>query len=206
MARVPRTPPINTAGVYLVYAPFSISNTQIYKCTAIRNFEALRIAGIDVYTKYYKPFNISNEDYQADAALDAAILTLEAPDLTEYYIPNTYIKSYPGGSGLDYSHKVIVLDLGLMLADVDISYLDPLLIDLIKQYIGVDLTVNTVTVPYLGTISHDAGVLMERARVGAIRSNKTIYQQLEEANYRITVLESNIQELLNVIEFNSNAG
>lgn len=197
--RTPKTPPINTSGVFLAYSPFELSTTVIYKCTAIRNFEDLRLRNIDVFTTYYKPKGLDLTVYREDAAMDAAILTLEAADGSEVYVPNTFLKSYPGAGGLAYVNKVMVIELGLMLGDVDTSYLEPLMIDVVKQHVGVDTEVKTVAIPYIGSVSHETGVAMERARVGAIRSNKTIYQQLQESTALVTALQAQNAELLQLL-------
>lgn len=194
--RTPKTPPINTSGVFLAYEPFTLSTSVIYKCTAIRNFEDLQSDNIDVFNSYYKPFGLDLTVYREDAAIDAAILTLEAADGSERYIPNTFIKSYPGGNGLAYVNKVLVVELGLMLGDVDTGFLEPLMIDMVKQHIGVETEVKTVAVPYIGAVTHETGVAMERARVGAIRSNKTIYQQLQEQTALAAALRAQNDELL----------
>ena len=203
--RVPKTPPINTAGVFLVYEPFQISNTAIYKCTAIRNFEELQARKIDVFTTYYKPYGLSETIYREDADMGASIIVLEGADRTEKYIPNTYIKSYPGGSGLEYANKVIVLELGLMMADVPTSHIEVLLADVVKQHVGVETEVKTVTVPYIGAVSHEMGTDMERVRVAAIRSNKTIYQQLQETQALLAAARQQNEELLAIIQAQSGA-
>lgn len=201
--RVPRVPPIHTAGVYLVYEPFQISNTAVYKCTAIRGFEELQLRNIDVFKTYYKPKGLSETIYQEDANMGASIVVLEGADLTELYIPSTYIKSYPGGDGLAYVNKIIVMDLGLMMADVPTSHIEVLLKDIVKQHVGVETEVKTVSVPYIGSVSHETGVEMERIRIAAIRANKTIYQQLQETTALLEATRRQNEELLQLLQAQS---
>lgn len=203
--RIPRVPPIHTAGVFLVYEPFQISNTAVYKCTAIRSFEELQLRNIDVFKTYYKPAGLSEAIYQEDAKLGASIVVLEGADYTEKYIPSTYIKSYPGGDGLAYANKVIVMELGLMMVDVPTSHIEVLLKDIVKQHIGVETEVKTVTVPYIGAVSHETGVEMERTRVSAIRATKTIYQQLQETTALLEAARQQNEELLAILQSQSGA-
>ena len=203
--RVSRVPPPHTAGVFLVYEPFQISNTAVYKCTAIRTFDELQLRNIDVYKTYYKPKGLSETIYQEDANMRASIVVLEGADLSELYIPSTYIKSYPGGDGLAYVNKIMVLDLGLMMADVPTSHVEVLMQDIVKQHIGVDTEVKTVSVPYIGSVSHELGVEMERVRIAAIRANKTIYQQLQETTAQLDATRKQNDELLALLQAQTGA-
>ncbi len=197
--RKPLTPPINAAGNYVLYTPFSVPLNVIFECVAIRNFEELAERGINVYTTYYKPFNLDQTIYTEDAAMQAAIITLKGADGSEYYVPNTYIQSYPGDSGIVHHNIVIGLELGLVPSTFTVDFLQPLLVDLIKQHIGVDTETRIGTIPYEGTISHDTFVQMERTRIANIKSYKTIYQQLNETIETNTNLLSQQNDLLTII-------
>lgn len=179
--RKPLTPPINAAGNYVLFTPYSVPISVIYECYAIRNFDELAEKGIDVYKTYYAPFNLADTIYKEDAAMQAAIVFLHGANGTDYAVPNTYIQSYPGDSGIVHHNIVVGLELGLLPSTFDVSYITPLLIDVVKQHVGVETEAMFATVPYEGTVSHDKFVQMERSRIANIKSYKTIYQQLQEA-------------------------
>ena len=197
--RKPLTPPINAAGNYVLYAPFSVPITVMFECYAIRNFDELAERGIDVYKTYYEPHGLADTIYKEDAAMQAAIVTLNGADGSEYYVPNTYIQSYPGDSGIVHHNIVVGLELGLLPTTFDITYVAPLLVDIIKQHVGVDTEALFATVPYEGTISHEKFVQMERSRIANIKSYKTIYQQLQEALTTNSQVLAQQQDLLTVI-------
>lgn len=174
------TPPINTSGIYTTYAPFTLPANTVFRCSAIRSFKELEVRRINVFQTYYVPFNLAEDVYKADASIGASIVTLEAGDGAEFFVPNTYIESYPGSSGLLYDRKVIVVELGLLPYTVSVDHLFPLIDDLIKKNVGVDNKCRVAIAPYTGTVDHATHVQMENSRRVSIKSHKTLYEENDE--------------------------
>lgn len=174
------TPPINTSGIYTTYAPFILPANTVFRCSAIRSFKELEVRKINVFQTYYVPFGLGEDIYKADAAIGASIVTLEAGDGAEYYVPNTYIESYPGSSGLLYDRKVIVVELGLLPSTVSVDHLFPLIDDLVTKNVGVENKCRVAIAPYTGTVDHATHVQLENSRRVAIKSHKTLYEENDE--------------------------
>lgn len=193
------TPPINTSGIFTLYLPFTLPTGVVYRCSAIRTFTELEKHGIDVYKTYYKPQDIAEDTYKVDLGLKASIVTLVSGAGEEVYVPNTYIESYPGDSGVRYSRNVLVVDVGLVPETTDLSYLKDLLVDLVHHNVGVTSTAEIVTAPYTGSVSHDQHVAWETARRAAIQGYVPLVEQLTAANAKIALLQEQNEELLGVI-------
>lgn len=193
------TPPINTSGIFTLYLPFTLAAGVVYRCSAIRTFTELEKRGIDVYKTYYKANGIGEDTYKIDLGLKASIVTLVSGAGEEVYVPNTYIESYPGDSGVRYSRNVMVIDVGLVPESTDLSYMKALLVDLIKHNTGVDSVAEIVTAPYTGSVSHDQHVTWETARRAAIQNYVPLVEQLTAANAKIALLQEQNEELLGVI-------
>lgn len=193
------TPPINTSGVFTLYLPFTLPAGVVYRCSAIRTFSELEKHGISVYEKYYKPMSISEDTYKVDLGLKASIVTLVSGAGEEVFVPNTYIESYPGDSGVRYSRNVIVIDVGLIPETTDISYIKDLAVDLVKHNLGVTSSVEIVTAPYTGSVSHDQHVTWETARRAAVQGYVPLVEQIVTANAKVSLLQEQNNELLAII-------
>lgn len=193
------TPPINAAGIFTAYAPFTLPINIVYRCDAIRTFKELIKKGINVFTTYYEPKGLSEATYQADYDLNASMVTLVSGTGEFLYIPNTYIESYPGDAGVVYNRKVLVIELGMLPTQMDVDYIFPLVEDLIHKNLGVANTASVVTAPYTGVITHDQHVTLEASRLVAIRGYTTIYEQLLATQKQLTAYQTQNDQLMAVI-------
>ena len=194
------TPPINTAGTYSVYSPFTLTAGEVYRCSAIRSFSELEKRGIDVYTTYYAPKSIDEDTYKGDAELKASMVTLISSTGEEVYVPNTYIESYPGDSGVEYQHNVIVLDVGMVPATVDIEYVLEELADLARKATGATTTAEIVSVPYSGTVDNPLHVTLETARRAALAEYVSKDEKIAELVKTNTELLDTNAQLVALIE------
>ena len=197
--RKPITPPINASGVFTAYAPFTLPINIVYRCDAIRTFKELIKKGINVYTTYYEPKGLSEATYQEDYDMSASIVTLVDGAGGFLYIPNTYIESYPGDSGVTYNRKILMIELGMLPTAMDVDYVFPLVQDLIHKNLGVANTASVVTAPFTGVITHDQHVTLEAARLVAIRNYKTIQEQLIETQKQLAAYQAQNNQLMAVI-------
>ena len=193
------TPPINASGIYTLYTPFSVPTSVVYRCDAIRTFKELAKRGIDVFTTYYSPLNLAESIYNEDALLGASIVTLVSATGEFYYVPNTYIQSYPGSSGVRYDRKVLVIELGLMPTTIDLDYFVPIVQDLVKKNVGVDNTPSVVIAPYSGTVTHDQHVTLEASRRVAIQNYVSKDEQITKLQAQVTALQAANDKLMAVI-------
>lgn len=198
-ARIPLTPPINTRGLFTVFVPYVVEATTVYRCTAIRTFDVLVSLGIDVFEDFYAPFDLTEDDYQADFDVRASIVTLVSSDGVHLYIPNTFIESYPGMNGLDYQRKLFVMDLGLLPKHLDVSNMIPDVVEVISKVVGVSATCEYVEVPYIQSITQSEHVLLEGVRLTAIKGTIPMAQRvsdLEAINNEQSVLIEELTQAL----------
>lgn len=201
--RRPITPPINTEGLYTCLVPFELTDGVRYKCEAIRTFPELERKGTPVYETYYKPRNISVQDYQADALQNASIIILKAADGEVRYIPNTFITSYPGASGMGYTRSVAVIDLAFLPDYVDVAQIREDLVDLFKKRLGIETIPMITTMRYEGTVTEEMHQEMETKRKALIRTYTPLSEQLatsEQRNRELQDLNDKLMETLGLIQ------
>lgn len=200
--RVPITPPIYAEGIFTVYPPFDelIDINTVYVVEAIRSFPEMERRDRDVFTEIYDPQGLSEDIYKEDANANASIITLKAVDESLYFIPNTYIESYPGMAGLDYSRNVIVLDIGMIPATIDLSLLESDLKDVIVKNVGADCDVIVDTMRYDGNVTHEEHISLETARLIKIQQHIPLQQQVDEAKIRNDALQRQNDDLVELIE------
>lgn len=193
------TPPINTSGIYTLYMPFTVPTDTVYRCDAIRTFKELAKRNIDVFATYYAPFNLAENIYNEDAQLGASIVTLVSVTGEFYYVPNTFIQSYPGSAGVRYDRKILVVELGLMPSTIDLDYFTPIVQDLVKKNVGVENTPSVVIAPFNGTVSHDQHVTLEASRRIAIQNYVSKDEQIVKLQAQVTALQAANDKLMAVI-------
>ena len=112
------TPPYNTTGVFVLSEPFASNDGftpgKIYTCDSIEGFESLDIESVDVYEEYYAPFGLSNEAYMLDRINSVNIVTLLDSELIPFYVPSSYIKSFPKTIAIPYNNLFVVFELGVL--------------------------------------------------------------------------------------------
>lgn len=180
-----RTPPLYATGKWVLQAPFTVDSNTVYVCKAIRSFDDIKAQGIDPYVTYYQPLGLTVDDFKADVANLANIVTLMSETAPVVYVPDSYIVSYPDTTMIPYRHVVLSVSLG---AVPDTLVLDDFL-DKVEQTamasLGLEVNVR----------AHQAGVLtegvdqrthqsLERVRLLRINTNET-----ELAKHRRTLEE-----------------
>lgn len=196
------TPPIHTSGKYSLFDPYTVDLDMIYRCHAVRSFDELVKRNINVYEEYYKPKGLPTSIYKEDAAKGASIVTLLSAEGEYYYVPNTFIESYPGMTGLRYERKCLILDLGPLPSTFNLDYLIPQMQDVVKKGVGVEeqqANIVYTTIPMTTTVSHEDHVQLEATRRAAIQLHTPLDVQLAEANAANVLLQEQVDMLLQVI-------
>ncbi|AWN08825.1 hypothetical protein MLDJOKPK_00238 [Salmonella phage SPAsTU] len=175
---LPNTPQVNLEGLFKVKTPYSLSENVIYVVDAVRNFVDLQRGNKDVYNEFYKPVGLTREDYVADANVGASIITLKSRDGQVYYIPDTYIESYPGLNGLNYKRNVVVIDLTLVPEYVDVSLLTDDLKSVLERGLGITANVDITSMDYEGTVTEEEHLQMEAVRKAKIREQVPLSEQV----------------------------
>lgn len=194
MAR--RTPPLLAKGRYQLKAPFSAGISTVYVCKAIRTFDDIVKLNIDVFEKYYKPWGLTDAEYEADRREGACIITLmsspigieaDAPELV--YVPDTFILSYPDMTDVLYNHVVLSLSLGAIPDYLSLDFLKERLSEVASDVIGVEPVVNEHIALSSGAVSPAQHETRETIRLAAINTRTTSYSRVQE-------LQASYQDLM----------
>ncbi|QXO09908.1 hypothetical protein pEaSNUABM38_00186 [Erwinia phage pEa_SNUABM_38] len=198
MARKPLTPPINCEGTFICLSPFELPQGVIYRLDAIRTFPELERNNKPVYDTYYAPHNITQADYKADAAASASILVFKANDGEVRYVPNTYLSSYPGLTGLKYNRNVLVVDLALLPDYVDVQAFTGDFTNYLQGKLGILPTPYISTMRYEGQVDNAQHVEMESKRKQNIRDAVPLEEQVATLQKRADDLQKLNDELMKI--------
>lgn len=189
-------PPIGTRGIYSLKAPFSTVPNELYSCGAIRYFKDVENQGIDVYKRYYEPYELTQSDYSRDRAAGVAIITLMSDTQSPIYVPSSYILSFPNLASVNYHHVVISASLGVLPETLDLTFLKDQVSQTIAATIGVAPTVFENVAETTGVVTpenHDALEIARQAAVTNLTTDRALYLAEKQKNttlqQKLTALE-----------------
>ena len=195
-------PPIGTKGLYTLNTPFDaqvVAGAQ-YTTEAIRTFEELERAGIDIFQEFYDPLGLEESDVEADRTAGAILVSLLSDTAAQINVPSTYIVSYPDLAFIPYSHVVLGISLGPLPDRLDLSVLQTEIEDLVSEKIGItDATVTVGKGPSTGVITPANHQSIEAARIAGIASPKTTLsrnRELEAQLADLMVRHTALQQLM----------
>lgn len=174
------TPQLNSKGLFEVRQPFQIKTTMVYEVIAIREFPDLWSEHIDIFEKYYEPEGLTQEDYQRDVKLNAAIVSLKCIDGI-IYVPDTYIVSYPNLNVADYKHIVLGISLGPIPNNHNLTGLVKDIEELVSTFLGVKPKVTTHVAPMRDALTTSEAKQLEKIRKGNVEVPKTAELKYREA-------------------------
>ena len=195
------TPGLYSTGKYTVRSPRLIDADTIYTCIAIRSFDDVYQKGEDVYETYYEPYGIVNGvsvdgrpfDFELETANNPNIITLQNKFGALYYVPDTFITSYPNQTDVIYSQRILSVTLGPLPIDLDISNITAEIADLVTDKLGIaNPIVRENSVPVLTNPSYEEHLSMERSRKAAIVRNESLREQLIAAQKQISRLQAKV--------------
>lgn len=189
-------PILGTVGVIKLKDPFAslCADGVPYRVTGIRTLSAITADGEDAYGKYYQPAAITEGIYRSDVNAGVCILTLEAPDGTPVYVPNSYLISLPIATGVPYMTMMVGVNLGSLPVGFNLAYFMSQVQSLANDLLGVanaDVRAvkgSTVTfIPVEDSTALEAArnqvmgaVVTDRAKLVASEAERTRLQQLNQ--------------------------
>lgn len=195
MPIIRRTPTLYASGKYTVSAPFALEIDTVYTTIAIRSFADIVAAGEEVFTTYYEPFALTENIFTGDLAAKVSIVTLRAEDGTLFYIPDSYILSYPDISNIQYSHIVLSLDYGGLPNIISLDFLIQQLKTTSLESIGIDPSILIHKVPTTEYVSALDNASAEAARVANITNHISDAQTVRELQRTINEQQVVINQL-----------
>jgi hypothetical protein len=189
------TPPINALGQYVVRPPFNIPAGAIYKCEAINGFEALEKDGVNVFSKFYTPFGISQDIFNTDRINGIDIVTLISATHPTVILPSSFIVSFPNITAIPYNNVFLVMDLGILPDKTELRAGIDYCKEVIEDFHGVTPTVQIVAHPIAGLIDSSQHESLVNARLAKMKERDTVYKQFQDAQVKIAAQQQRINLL-----------
>jgi len=194
-------PPIGTAGLYHLDAPFAtlLIADLPYTCIGVRKLSDILAAGGNPLKDYYQSNSLTVDKFNEDYANDVCILSLQCSNGALLYVPTSFVLSYPDIGGVPYSTLALAISIGIVPDTLNLSYLQSKIVDDVRDIVGIDAVVNVVAISPPTLLSYDDSKAIEAARVAKITTTVTDYSKyletlalLETARLKITELENYI--------------
>ena len=189
------TPHINALGQYVVRPPFNIPAGAIYKCEAINGFEALEKDGVNVFSKFYTPFGISQDIFNTDRINGIDIVTLISSTHPTVILPSSFIVSFPNITAIPYNNVFLVMDLGILPDKTELRAGIDYCKEVIEDFHGVTPTVQVVAHPIAGLIDSSQHEALVNARIAKMKERDTVYKQFQDAQVKIAAQQQRINLL-----------
>jgi hypothetical protein len=199
MARL--TPPLNATGRFTVAAPFDtvIFETVAYQAIALRRFTDIIELGEDIYEKYYAPRGLTEVQFKQDERANVVIVSLMNPSGEVWYVPDSYILSYPNQGDVKYQHVVLSVSLGPLPDYLPLDFAMSQIASVASDTIGVTAVAKLHVAPTVGTVTPEQHEILETARALRITNRKTDRAKAIEAVAQVTALQQRIAVLETII-------
>ena len=177
-----------------------INNKLEYTIDAIRSIGDLERSGEHPYLTIYKPFGLTEEDFQKDLDNNVSIATLITTGTTSFSLPINRIVTQPKNDGRKYQEATLIVKLGNLPTDENFSVVVSSVHDIIYDTLGVDTTPYIIGTSAISRLTHN-----EDKRLTLLRNNvKSIYKsyrtRYNETKLTLEKREKYINELEEMIE------
>lgn len=175
-------PEVGSSGKYEYKTPFdTLGNNQTeFTCMSVRRLTDCIALGEDPFKKYYKPYKLTEADYQKDIANNVSIIGLQSAVGQWLYLPNSYLLSYPDVSGVRYVTMVLAANIGAIPETLDLESLAADVGDVIRSKIGITAEIKPVITSQPALVSHDDHSRLENARKNAISTDLPLSLKIVE--------------------------
>jgi hypothetical protein len=202
-----QVPPIGVSSLFLFKRPFSsyvrsvlninVDEVKLKVISVVSMKDMISIEKIDPFIKYYIPVGVVESDFKLDLDNDVPILTLLYNEINVVKVPLSYISFYRAIAQIEYTNKMVIVDVGKLPMKLDLAVHFEGLKDFIETRVGVRPEVKEVS---LGSTVYTSAEheLKEGTREAVITvhdTNETKLQKLSVAynellarfnNYRAT--------------------
>lgn len=196
-------PDIGLSGVFIFSSPFDSKVPNKLKLTvkAVRKISDYLASSEDVKQLCYVANDLTDEDYNNDLRIDMEIVSFQSGEGQWFYIPASYIITYPLTNGIPYRSLILGINLPQLPVTQDLTFLETDIRNLVKDHVGITPTIDKVetsAIIYVATEKHDT----IQASRNLIKNNRSYRTRLAEANIIIDAQTAKIQDLENYIKNN----
>lgn len=172
----------------------------LLKVIGINNLRGLLEAELrDPYVDTYAPMGIPVQDYRDDVLNDIPMYVFSYKDMggNIVYIkaPLNYIQEYSGTLDINYTNRLIVLELGKLPATLDTVVIFQELQDLVYDKLGVTPTAKEVSVGEPEKIERSDHELRESIRKQSIQVAKSTKATLAEITHKYNELTARLSDM-----------
>lgn len=147
----------------------------------------------------YNPVGLNEIEYRQDRQDDIKIVTFAYTDLNNvehlFRVPHNYIAEVYDNGVIPYTNRTLVLNLGYLPEDLNLSYMYTDLLDLVTTMTGVSPSITDVSVGEREFVTSSDNEDREAIRRNNVTVNKTLSVQLEERNIELTEILTRLKEL-----------
>jgi len=183
-------PKINSRGCYKLSSPFDsvIDPNKLYTCTAIRTIQEMVYSDDHPYETIYEPNGLSESLYNQHIQDSVLIVTLSGDDGENIYVPANYIEQYPFINGVVYKSRAIVINIGSLPSNEDLTVLMSNLASEVTNTIGINTTPEEIITSSEFIVPYDKDVQLRSIRNSRIASRLSYKTKYTEALQQISAL------------------
>lgn len=159
-------PELGSSGSFKFRPPFDklLGSSTSYTCKSIRKISELLSKSEPVLENYYLKYGLSANDYSVDLQTDVALVGLFSAKGVWFYVPSSYILSYPDSTGVGYRRMILAAELGPMSDTFDLEPVNIAVADIIYSHIGIRPEVKNVAVSQKVLLKYEDHLSIENTR------------------------------------------
>lgn len=173
--------------------------TKLKVISVISMRDMIRTDLRDPFTEVYDVAGLSEVDYKRDLKDNVYLISfsLRTCDGVERYlrIPLNYISEVSSPSSVEYANRVLMVDLGSLPRELDLTPLFVDLSDFVSSRTGVEPIIKDVSVGEILEVTQSDHETRETIRNNSVSVHKTLSIQLEEERYMRDQLLNRLNQL-----------
>lgn len=198
-------PELGSSGAFKFKAPFDklLGSNISYTCKSIRKISELLSKSESVLETYYLANGLTADDYAVDLKNDIAVIGLFSAKGIWFYVPTSFILSYPDSTGVGYRRMILGAELGPIADTLDLEVVNHAVADTIYAHLGIMPEIKNVAVSQKVLLNLDDHASIENSRKSKITVDKPltlrideITRERDEARLKVTELENYIKQRL----------
>lgn len=195
-------PEVGMSGTLTALPPFDqIVVRQVrYECMSVESLKGILAAGEDAYTLYYKPYNLTEEQFETDLGNEVKLITLQSYKGQYIKVPSSFLSGLPDPSGVLYSMMALSVAISALPQTTDLTSLKQDISDLIASRLGVMADVKELMygpVTMLSTAQHQ---LILQARSEVMSDGVTNLANVRKLTAEVAALQEKLAILETYIE------
>lgn len=161
--------------------------------------DIIRVSKRDVFMDTYNPVGLSLTEYSQDLLDKIPLVTFANKDADGFErlvrVPLNYVESISPATNIDYAGRYLIVDLGKLPVELDLSPIFTDLADYVASRTGVDPEITDTTLEEFEAVEYDEFRTRETIRTQSVKVNKTLHVRYEELSFRYDSLVKRLDEL-----------